>query len=81
MDGAERRGFARLMLRWPERRAELRRMVPGDVHLCELCGAYEAACEAATFWAKAEGPVGATRAQEYRHLANSVEQDIIERLS
>ena len=58
MEHAQARGLARLMLRWPERRAELRRKAAHDAHLLALCEAYEAACGAAEYWAKERPPLG-----------------------
>lgn len=81
MDQAQRRGLARLMLRWPGRRVELREKCARDPRLVELCEAYEAACEAATYWAKSPAPVANQRAAEYNALASATEQDILERIS
>lgn len=81
MDQAQKRGLARLLLRWPERRTELRQRFVQDQRLAELCGAYEAACEAASYWSKSADGVGPARAHEYRSLAIETEQDILIRLS
>jgi hypothetical protein len=81
MEHAQRRGLARLMLRWPERRAELRRKARNDAHLLALCEAYEAAWGAAEYWAKEQPPVGPLRAAEYRDLASATEEDILTRIS
>ena len=81
MEHAQARGLARLMLRWPERRAELRRKAADDAHLLALCEAYEAACGAAEYWAKERPPLGPDRAAEYRDLASDTEEDILNRIS
>lgn len=81
MEHAQRRGLARLMLRWPSRRAELREKCARDPRLVELCEAYEAACEAASYWAKSPAPLGRQRTEEYNALASATEQDILERIS
>ena len=81
MDQAQKRGLARLLLRWPERRAELRQRFSQDPRLVELCEAYEAACEAAAYWSKSAAEIGPTRAREYQALAMDTEQDILSRLS
>ncbi|MDU0339998.1 hypothetical protein [Bosea rubneri] len=81
MEQAQRRGLARLMLRWPNRRTELREKFARDQRLVELCEAYEAACEAAAYWAKSAAAVGKQRAEEYNALASATEQDILERIS
>lgn len=81
MEQAQKRGLARLMLRWPERRAELRQKFTQDPRLPELCEAYEAACEAAAYWTKSSAAVGAERAEEYRALITATEQDILHRIS
>ena len=80
MEHAQRRGLARLMLLWPEHRDALRAKVPQDIHLMELCEAYEAACEAVLFWSRSQEPFAPSRVEEYRELALGVEQDILVRL-
>ncbi|KAA0121891.1 hypothetical protein CIW48_21325 [Methylobacterium sp. P1-11] len=77
MGCSERRGLARLMLRYPERRAAFRRKAADDPYFLELCEAYEAACEAAEYWSKSSEPVAADRTHEYRALASEVEEDIL----
>lgn len=81
MDQAQKRGLARLMLRWPERRAQLRQRFAQDPRLVELCEAYETACEAAAYWTKSSAPVGPERAEEYQALMRATEQDILIRIS
>lgn len=81
MEQAQRRGLARLMLRWPDRRAVLREKCGQDLRLVELCEAYEAACEAAAYWAKSPAAVARERVEEYNTLASATEQDILERIS
>ncbi|SFD66949.1 hypothetical protein SAMN05428997_14022 [Bosea sp. CRIB-10] len=81
MDQAQIRGLARLMLRWPERRAVLREKCIADPRLAELCEAYETACEAAAYWAKSPTQTGRQRTQEYNMLASATEQDILDRIS
>ncbi|WP_248310003.1 hypothetical protein [Bosea sp. WAO] len=81
MEQAQRRGLARLMLRWPNRRTELREKFARDPRLVELCEAYEAACEAAAYWAKSPATVSKQRLEEYNALASATEQDILERIS
>jgi hypothetical protein len=81
MEQAQRRGLARLMLRWPDRRAALRERYGRDPRLGELCEAYEAACEAAAYWSKSPLAVGRERTAEYNALASATEQDILERIS
>lgn len=81
MEGARKRGLARLMLRWPERRLLLRKLSFNDPSLCDLFEAYELACEAAAYWAKADSPLGLERAREYQALAAATEEDILHRIS
>ncbi|RDJ24262.1 hypothetical protein DWF00_04055 [Bosea caraganae] len=81
MEQVQKRGLARLMLRWPAQRAELRRRFAQDPRLVELCEAYETACEAAAYWTKSPAPVGPERAEEYRALITATEQDILIRIS
>ncbi|CAN7146348.1 hypothetical protein LJR009_000021 [Bosea sp. LjRoot9] len=81
MDQAQKRGLARLMLRWPERRAALQQRFRHDQRLVELCEAYETACEAISYWSKCPAPVGPARMQEYQALASATEQDILIRLA
>lgn len=81
MEKVQRRGLARLMLRWPEKRAQLKAGFDSDARLAELCEAYEVACEAASYWAKSPAPVSSERVEEYRLLANATEQDILNRIS
>ena len=81
MDRAQKRGLARLLLRWPERRAVLRQRFSQDPRLVELCEAYETACEAAAYWSKSTDAIGPARARVYQSLATDTEQDILIRLS
>lgn len=81
MNQARKRGLARLMLRWPERRAELRQRYATDPGFAELCDAYETACDAAAYWGKSTAAFGPDRAEEYRGLMTATEQDILHRLS
>ncbi|GAU83199.1 hypothetical protein BIWAKO_03123 [Bosea sp. BIWAKO-01] len=81
MEQAQKRGLTRLLLRWPERRAELRERFARDSGFAELCEAYEAACEAEAYWTKSTLPVGPARAREYEALVSATEQDILIRLA
>ncbi|GJE30330.1 hypothetical protein LDDCCGHA_0497 [Methylobacterium oxalidis] len=81
MEHSQKRGLARLLLRHPERRDELRRKYAENAHIRELCDAYEAACEAAEYWAKSSDLIGPNRAEEYRELATATEGDILHVLS
>jgi hypothetical protein len=81
MSNAMRRGLARLMLRWPEKRAELVRRAQQDARFCELCEAYESACEAIEYWTHSSAPTAEERAAEYRALASATEHDILDTLS
>ncbi|CAN7436303.1 hypothetical protein [Bosea sp. LjRoot237] len=78
MNQAQRRGLARLMLRWPQRRTELIDRCDQDTRFLELSEAYEAACGAADYWAKSGSPEAQMRAEEYRALAFEIERDIDE---
>jgi hypothetical protein len=80
MGRSERRGLARLMLRYPERREAFRRKAAEDPYFLELCDAYEAACEAAEYWAKSDEAVAPDRTHEYRGLASDVEEDILRKV-
>lgn len=81
MDQAKKRGLARLLLRWPERRSQLRLRFTQDPRLVELCEAYDTACEAASYWSKSADEIGPVRAREYQSLATDTEHDILIRLS
>lgn len=78
MNQTQRRGLARLMLRWPQRRMELRDRCGQDTRFLELSEAYETACEAVDYWVNSGLPEGPTRAEEYRALAFEIERDIDE---
>ncbi|RXT47690.1 hypothetical protein B6S44_24855 [Bosea sp. Tri-44] len=78
MNPAQRRGLARLMLRWPQRRMELRDRCGQDTRFLELSEDYETACGAADYWAKSGSLEGQTRAEEYRALAFEIEREIDE---
>jgi hypothetical protein len=80
MQDAERRGLARLMLRWPAKRAQLAERARVDRHFSELCEAYESACAAAEYWAHSPAPVAIERLAEYRALASATENDILQSL-
>lgn len=81
MRNARKRGLARLMLRWPDRRAQLRLISCDDPGLADLFEAYELAWEAAGYWAKIDSGVAAERTREYRALAIATEEDILDRIS
>ncbi|MBD8907978.1 hypothetical protein MZTS_14920 [Methylorubrum zatmanii] len=81
MERSERRGLARLLLRYPEHREALRDKAAEGANFRELCDAYEAACEAASYWSKSGEPVGPERACEYRQLAEAIEEDILRNLA
>jgi len=76
-----RRGAARFALRWPKARSTLNQVLATNVHVQELCEAYEAACAAVEYWLHADSPDGFARADEYRALAASTEQDILDALN
>src|SRR5262245_30563230 len=78
MSAARKRGLARLMLRWPERRAIWLRKAGEDDQFGELCEAYEAACSALEFWSRSDAPIPAARIAEYRALVSETEADIFE---
>ncbi|GJE45885.1 hypothetical protein F6X53_14730 [Methylobacterium soli] len=80
MGRSERRGLARLMLRYPERREAFRRKAADDPYFLELCDAYEATCEAAEYWARSSEPFAPERTCEYRRLATDVEEDILRKV-
>jgi hypothetical protein len=77
MEELRRRGVARLMLRWPDLRAELKQRARQDSAFSDLCGAYEDACAAAEQWARSAAAIARERTQEYRDLASDTEQDIL----
>ncbi len=81
MERSERRGLARLLLRYPDRREALRGKASEDANIRELCDAYEAACEAAAYWARSTELIGPERASEYRQLADAIEEDILRNLA
>ncbi len=81
MEQSYRRGLARLMLRWPERRDNLRHKAVHDRHFRDLCQAYEEAWTAVDYWSNSSATVGPERAQEYRSLAKETEDDILQALS
>jgi hypothetical protein len=81
MENARKRGHARLMLRWPGRRAQLRLISCDDPGLGDLFEAYELAWEAASYWAKIDTVMASERACEYRDLAIATEEDILHRIS
>jgi hypothetical protein len=69
--------MARLMLRWPEWRAALRRWALQDARLCDLVEDYEAACAALDYWAHAPILFAPVRMKEYRSLVSALEEDIL----
>ena len=75
MDNPSRRGLARLMLRLPEHRADLRRLYVESLGFAGLCEAYELASDALAYWAKsaADGAVVA----DYRDLTAVIEKDVL----
>ena len=81
MDATRKRGLARLMLRWPDRRAVLKERFVNDPSVSELCEAYETACEAITYWTKSAAEIAGQRREEYRALAAETEQDILRLIS
>ena len=77
MEHVQKRGLARLLLRWPEYRSNLRRCAKEDPYLLELIGAYETACEAVEYWSRANNTVASERTEEYRQLREATEHDIL----
>jgi hypothetical protein len=77
VEHAQKRGLARLLLRWPEYRSNLSRRAKSDPDLMDLIGAYETACEAVEYWSRATGTVANERAEEYRQLLIATEHDIL----
>lgn len=77
MDATRKRGLARLMLRWPDRRAALKERFVNDPSVSELCEAYETACEAIAYWARSPSEIANERSEEYRLIARETEQDIL----
>ncbi len=77
MDNVQKRGLARLLLRWPTRRADLIRVAQSHPALGELCEAYETACTAMEHWSRSSAPVAAERTREYRTLVRATEEDIL----
>jgi hypothetical protein len=80
MEQTQRRGMAKLMLRWPKYRVALRERAMADPYLLELIGAYESACEAFDYWSSATVAVAGDRANEYRELLLATEDDILARV-
>ena len=81
MESAQRRGLARLMLRWPDRRELLARRAREDTHVGELCEAYESACNAVEHWLRSPASVAQDRILEYRGLVKATEEDILSMIS
>lgn len=81
MDITRKRGLARLMLRWPDRRAELAQRFDNDPSMSELCEAYDTACEAISYWSRCPSSIARLRAEEYQSLAADTEQDILRIMS
>ena len=81
MEDTQRRGFARLLLRWPGKRKELVRRAQTDAHIGELCEAYESACAALDHWLHSSATVAPDRIEEYRMLVEATEQDILTLIS
>ncbi|HVK90144.1 hypothetical protein AB4Z40_35180 [Bosea sp. 2YAB26] len=81
MNDVQKRGLARLMLRWPQRRMELRQKCSSGAGLLDLCEVYQVTCEAASYWEKITSPAGEARAEEYRALALEIEREVNEALA
>lgn len=81
MEATRKRGLARLMLRWPDRRTTLKARFLNDTSVSELCEAYETACEAVTYWAKSPAANASQKCEEYRALASETEQDLLRLIS
>lgn len=81
MEHSQKRGLARLLLRWPEHRSLLRGRIADDPYLLELIGAYEAACEAIEYWSRSKSAVAMERVEEYRQLCIATEQDILAKIA
>jgi len=72
MRNLQHRGRCRLMLRMPDRRADLSNAVHPD--FMELCAAYELACEAILTFSAREEP---DRVREFRDLADCLETEAL----
>jgi hypothetical protein len=80
VEHVQKRGLARLLLRWPEYRSSLQRRAQDDPYLLDLIGAYETACEAVEYWSRADNVVARERAEEYRQLLMATEHDILAKI-
>jgi len=80
VEHVQKRGLARLMLRWPEYRSNLRRCVKEDPYLLDLVGAYESACEAVDYWTRSSSAIADERVEEYRQLLTATEHDILTKI-
>lgn len=72
----QKRGLARLLIRWPDRRDQLVRAARSQT-MMDICESYELAWSAALHWAKAPGSKAAEIATEYRLLIIEIEQEVL----
>jgi len=79
MQEGARRGLARLMLRWPDRRSQLER-ASERASIADLYSAYDMACSAVEHWSHSNEPNAEDRLNEYRALVSATEKDILELL-
>ena len=77
MTSDEKAGMARLMLRWPDRRDQLRHAVS----LASLYECYALACDAAHWWSKQPSSRGFALAREYINLVTELEAEVATELS
>lgn len=79
MKPEQRSGLARLMLRWPDRRAELERAAEGPI--LDLYESYEEASLACAKWARQTDSAAIAITEDYRRLLGDLEDEIANHLS
>jgi len=67
--------------RFPEKKHRIDRLMANDPEFLTLCEDYDTCVNALEYWAKSNEPEAEIRVNEYRNIADGLEEEVIEALS
>ena len=66
--------------RFPDKKQSINRLLAEDPELVDLCEDYDLCVNALQHWSKSEDPEAETRVNEYRTIAQELEEEVVEAL-